>query len=75
MEAKPEPLTNSQIEDIAHAAGYKAKPPRGKDMYYTFWQGDTCFLICTPNWIRQRATADTLVSLLKAERAKPRFYE
>lgn len=75
MEAKPQPLTDIQIEDIANAAGYKAKPPRGKDMYFTFWRDDFCFLICTPNWIRQRATADTLISLLKAEQAKPRFYK
>ena len=44
-------------------------------MYFTFWRDDFCFLICTPNWIRQRATADTLISLLKAEQAKPRFYK
>ena len=75
MEAKQQPLTNSQIEEIATAAGYKAKPPRGNDMYYTFWRGDFCFLICTPNWIRQRATADTLIPLLKAEQANPRFYK
>lgn len=74
METNRTPITDREIETLAHAAGYAARPPKGGDIYYAFWDSEHCFLVCTPNWIRQHATAENFIALLEVERARPRFY-
>lgn len=75
-------LRDSEIVSIAKAIGINARPPRGNDYLWAFWNSDRCIAIVSPTYLqmvtrRINAGDDTyelLTKWLREQETRPRSF-